>query len=403
MMRRRDLLAVLSVLLLAACGGDPEPASEAELVLAESWPAETTLDDPAIPEASTVWLEMIEGATKSIDLAEFYGMTEEGSDLEAVLAALERAAGRGIVIRCLFDHRFYQNMPEVPDRLGRADGIEVRILDLGPLTGGVLHAKYFVVDRREAFLGSQNLDWRSLEHIAELGLRIRAGGSVEACSRIFEMDWALAAGQEPAVLGPIVATETIDYGPGQVTITPVASPRDLLPPGVEWELPRILAMIEGARERVRLQFLSYGIVNYDGSEFRDLDDALRAAAGRGVAVEMILADWCKDEKRIAHLQELQRLPNLTIRLVTIPEHSAGFIPYARVVHRKSITVDGQRSWLGTSNGSGDYFHKSRNVGLVVEGAAFATDLDRLFERVWESAYAETVDPEATYEEPRYRE
>ena len=61
--------------------------------------------------------------------------------------------------------------------------------------------------------------------------------------------------------------------------------------------------------------------------------------------------------------------NIEVKLVTIPEWSGGFIPFARVIHAKYLVVDAEHSWLGTSNWSKDYFFKSRNVGIVVNGLA----------------------------------
>jgi len=63
-------------------------------------------------------------------------------------------------------------------------------------------------------------------------------------------------------------------------------------------------------------------------------------------------------------------------------------------------ADGRRAWIGTSNWERGYFHASRNVGLLVEGRSSGERLQRFFADVWDSAYAEEVDPDATYEPPR---
>jgi phosphatidylserine/phosphatidylglycerophosphate/cardiolipin synthase-like enzyme len=76
------------------------------------------------------------------------------------------------------------------------------------------------------------------------------------------------------------------------------------------------------------------------------------------------------------------------------------VPFARVAHAKYMVVDGERAWVGTSNWEGDYFTHSRNVGLVVEGAAFAAQLERVFHDAFAGPYAEPVDPRKTYEPPR---
>jgi phosphatidylserine/phosphatidylglycerophosphate/cardiolipin synthase-like enzyme len=65
-----------------------------------------------------------------------------------------------------------------------------------------------------------------------------------------------------------------------------------------------------------------------------------------------------------------------------------------------MVVDGERAWVGTSNWEGDYFKKSRNVGLIIEGPAFAAQLDKVFNDGFSGPYAEVVNPERTYEAPR---
>jgi phosphatidylserine/phosphatidylglycerophosphate/cardiolipin synthase-like enzyme len=114
----------------------------------------------------------------------------------------------------------------------------------------------------------------------------------------------------------------------------------------------------------------------------------------------LLADWSKRHGTIEGLQSLQCLPNIEVRLMSIPEWSGGFIPFARVVHAKYLVVDGDYCWVGTSNWSRGYFYGSRNVGLLVHGTSFGAQLDRFFESGWDSPYAETVDPGRTYEAPR---
>ncbi len=76
---------------------------------------ETSLDHPDIPDAHTVWVAMIDSAERSIDIEHFYGANVNGSRLEPVLAALERAAARGVTVRSLFASTFYPGLyPECP-------------------------------------------------------------------------------------------------------------------------------------------------------------------------------------------------------------------------------------------------------------------------------------------------
>jgi phosphatidylserine/phosphatidylglycerophosphate/cardiolipin synthase-like enzyme len=385
------------------------PAAPAgTLTLVESWPVETTLDHPAIPDAAETWVALFDAATTSVDLGEFYVATEPGSRLETVLAALTRAADRGVKVRLTVDAKFAKTYPEPIGGLDAHANIEVRKLDLDPITGGVLHAKYFVVDGARAYVGSQNFDWRSLSHVQELGFIVDAPRMVDVYERIFGIDWAIAGGATVADAlaaappsDPLTAGVDVRLGAGTVNVIPVASPTGLLGDERLWDLPYLLDAIAGAKTRIRLQALSYERVGYDKVTWTGLDDALRAAAARGVKVEMIVADWSKSGDKLKSVQALMGVPGITVKFATIPEASTGFVSFARVVHSKYVTVDGAWSWIGTSNLSRDYFYASRNVGLVGRGAPLADALDGVFDTLWTSAYVEVVDPARTdYVAPR---
>jgi phosphatidylserine/phosphatidylglycerophosphate/cardiolipin synthase-like enzyme len=385
------------------------PAAPAgTLTLVESWPVETTLDHPAIPDAAETWVALFDAATTSVDLGEFYVATEPGSRLETVLAALTRAADRGVKVRLTVDAKFAKTYPEPIGGLDAHANIEVRKLDLDPITGGVLHAKYFVVDGARAYVGSQNFDWRSLTHVQELGFIVDAPRMVDVYERIFGIDWAIAGGATVADAlaaappsDPLTAGVDVRLGAGTVNVIPVASPTGLLGDERLWDLPYLLDAIAGAKTRIRLQALSYERVGYDKVTWTGLDDALRAAAARGVKVEMIVADWSKSGDKLKSVQALMGVPGITVKFATIPEASTGFVSFARVVHSKYVTVDGAWSWIGTSNLSRDYFYASRNVGLVGRGAPLADALDGVFDTLWTSAYVEVVDPARTdYVPPR---
>ena len=76
------------------------------------------------------------------------------------------AAKRGVKIRIV------QNVPtrEMPDfdsqQLAMLGAAEVRSLNFSSLAKyGVLHTKLLVVDERHFYVGSANLDWRSLTQV----------------------------------------------------------------------------------------------------------------------------------------------------------------------------------------------------------------------------------------------
>jgi len=50
---------------------------------------------------------------------------------------------------------------------GRA-GAVVRTVDMPRLTGGVLHTKFWLVDSTHLYVGSANMDWRSLTQVSSV-------------------------------------------------------------------------------------------------------------------------------------------------------------------------------------------------------------------------------------------
>src|SRR5687768_6219085 len=109
-MAHRLKLLLVPLLLSLACAAPATAvrtlAGPPDLELVESSPVETTLDHPDIPDAHAVWPEMMNGATKTVDVAQFYVSNAPGSRLEPVIQALEAAADRGVRVRVLAEEKF---------------------------------------------------------------------------------------------------------------------------------------------------------------------------------------------------------------------------------------------------------------------------------------------------------
>jgi len=380
--------------LLASCHTPPSPtapaAEPAVVELVETAPVETTLDHADIREAAVVWPEMIDAAKKTVDLAEFYASDAEGdaektSRLGPVLSAIERAIRRGVHVRFLLDKSF---LPKYPATVGRlqAARAEVRAIDAAMFYGGVQHAKYIVVDGEESFVGSQNFDWRALEHIQEMGARVRSRAFARDLLDVFETDWALA-GSSPRP--PSRAGTSVRAASGEI-LELTASPRGFVPDEARWDLSRLVALLDGAKASVAIQVLTYATTNRDKSPFTTLDEAVRRAAARGVRVHLLVSHWgYKGHARTA-VDELAKTPGVEIRVLEIPRWSGGEIPFARVAHAKFMVVDDHVAWIGTSNWEGDYFLRTRNVALVATGGALPPRLARVFDDDWSSAYAKPL-------------
>ena len=379
-----------------------QPAGHPDFELVESTPIGTVLDNPDIRNAREVWLEMINAARSTLDIEEFYISNQSGEPLEDIIAAIEQAADRQVAVRIIAETKFYKTYPETIERLRKKHNIEVRLIDLGKLTGGIQHAKYFIVDGTSTYLGSQNFDWRSLKHIHELGIRINNAEAARVYLDIFNLDWKLAEVNDRAAAAALVKPHRYAVplhsvsGEDTILYTPTCSPIGLIPDSTLWDEPNIVRLIDNAKEQVSLQFLTYDTRSRGGSDYTVLDNALRRAAARNVKVRLLVADWEKGTASETSLKELAKVPNVEVKFSDIPEWSGGYVSFARVEHCKFIIADSSSFWLGTANAEKSYFYATRNVGVVVRNAGLAETMHRIFLKSWDGPYTEKVEPDKIY-------
>jgi phosphatidylserine/phosphatidylglycerophosphate/cardiolipin synthase-like enzyme len=405
----RLILPLVACLALVACKRETISCSSgpglAVVELVETAPIDTDFDHPELRETHEVWLEMIAGARHTIELEHFYASNAEGSRLERVIEALEAAADRGVKVLFTSDKGFYERQyADTLDRLDAHHNIEVDLLDFGALTGGIQHAKCMLVDGDDLYVGSANFDYRALEHIQELGLRIQSSEVGAWVQAVLAYDRAIARGETPETAEPgqrpsIKAVfENAERDAG-FTLSAAFSPTGQLPNPGAYDLPELVASIHRATKSIRLQLLSYKPVDRQGEWWPELDDALRAAAERGVDVKLIVADWSDKPGSIEPLASLAALPHCAVAFVSVPEHESGPIPFARVVHAKYMVVDDDFAWLGTSNWQRGYFTKSRNLGFFCAGAEPAHRLAAFFDDNWSSDHARRVTPAQSADRP----
>jgi len=398
--------ALLSVRIAGLAGLLISPLVQADFAipgfeLVHTVPVDTALGTADLRQPGPVWIELFDGAKNQIDIGQFYAADHPGSVLDKVIEHLEAAGKRGVKIRFLLEEKGLKlSDPATLERLRAIPNLTFRVLPYARVSGGIIHAKYMVVDGKQAFIGSQNFDWRSLEHIHETGLRISDQATVAQVQAIFEQDWQAqaavaanqpvplpAAGQQPARRGNYL----------------VASPQRYNPPGVgdsQQELPRLLAE---AQNEVRVQLLDYAPLSYGPERTRPyyavIDNAVRAAAARGVSIKLLVSNWNTEKLELPYLKSLAVLPNVQVRIVTLPQASQGFIPYARVIHSKTMDIDGQVAWVGTSNWLGGYLDNSRNLEVVMHDSAMAKRIGELHEQLWNGPYAKPLELMAEYPDP----
>ena len=206
----------------------PEEASAADnfeaarAYLVESIPMglEVLRGTPGVRYTEDVLLELTRRAQISIDLTAMYwnllpdpksadesGFTDEqfasmGAGLGRVLFdALREAAKRGVHIRILESPGFSRTSKPESAALQEEfpEVVTVFEIEMGRWYGGsgIMHQKVWVFDGRHIYLGSVNMDWKSIMQVKELGV------AVENCPdlasdvvRYFE-GWCCFSGLEP--------------------------------------------------------------------------------------------------------------------------------------------------------------------------------------------------------------
>ncbi|KAL3819086.1 hypothetical protein ACJIZ3_004991 [Penstemon smallii] len=99
-----------------------------------------------------------------------------------VYRELENAADRDVNIRLLQHSGVYPDYTEEPSKLalGRPNVKSVTLLLKEWWGSGVVHAKVWISDNRDVYIGSANNDWKSLTQVKELGIYL------VGCPRIAE-------------------------------------------------------------------------------------------------------------------------------------------------------------------------------------------------------------------------
>ncbi len=338
-------------------------------------------------DTSQAWLSLINKAQKSIDLQGFYLTDEAGTVSVPVFKALKEAAqSRGVKLRILLDSKFFKNSADTVKKLQNIANIEIRTITFK----GVMHAKFFIVDGEQAFLGSQNFDWRAMAENHELGVILPQMLS-NRLVQVFNNDWqvALPLGQDGWAVKalPIDAvppenalhfnTQKDLSGDGILAVSPPIS-------GFHREIDVLKTLLTNAQKTIDIQVMNYST---RPKHWYEIKDALVAASSRGVKIRMSVANWqFKAKGGLSDMLALADLPNTELRYSNIPQLATGCIPYSRVNHAKFMVVDDDIVWIGTGNWTKDYFYNTRNVTFIKRDTTLAAHTRGVFDTMWKSSY-----------------
>jgi phospholipase D3/4 len=370
--------------------------AECRIAIVESIPDNLTYEAGSPVHMSTfdAWMQMINSASETIDIAAFY-WTLRSSDVSfmdpsdwkgrAVLNGLISAArDRKIKLRIVNNHE--KTIDNDTVELINA-GAEVRSIDFTELLhSGVLHTKLWIVDGSQVYVGSANMDWRSLTQVKELGAFLSSCPCVAAdVSKLFAVYWYLGIPQTP-----IPPTWPDEYSTSFNLQTPMnvelngsssllylsSSPPPFCPRGRTNDIDAILDVINKAQQFVDIAVMDYlpSMLYVSHKRFWPLiDDALRKVSlERGVRVRLLASMWNHTRSDMIHfLRSLAAdsgamKADIQVKLFKVPAYTPvqEQVPFGRVNHNKYMVTD-NTAYIGTSNWSEDYFVTTAGVGLII--------------------------------------
>jgi cardiolipin synthase len=322
---------------------------------------------------------------------EFY-IWHEGGRVDELIAALIRAAGRGVAVTALMDglgsRPFIQRGAADPMR---AAGIEVVVvLPASALRMAVAradlrnHRKIAVFDDRIAWTGSANLaDPRHFKREAGVGQWVDAMVRIQgpSCALLGAISNAMAVLQA----GPRLRDDRgADHG--QVA-GPVALQAYPSGPGFAYQHVEsvILTAIYAARRELVLTTPYF-------APGESVVTALRTAANRGVDVVLLLPWQC--DSRLVQQASASYFDELLAAGVRIHRFHGGLL------HTKSMVIDRELSVFGTVNFDLRSFHLNFELSMLIYDRPFAEELLALQRRYLEDC--ELLDLDAWRARPFWR-
>lgn len=274
----------------------------------------------------------IDGAMHSV-WVEVYLLTDA-----RVIAALEEAAHRGVEVRVLLEEHPYGADVVSPQRTLqtlRLAGIQAKFANSAY---HYTHAKMLIIDSATllvltANLSRSGLGGSSAAHNREFGVVDTHGEDVTEAMAIFQADWTRT---QPALHD------------ANMVISPVNA------------RAKITALLNNAQTSLLIENEEM----YDTAS----EDALIAAARRGVRVRLILAGPADIVATNA-----ARLKAGGVQLVYVG---------APFIHAKVIVADGRLAFVGSENFSATSLDQNREVGLLLADTAALATITATIERDW---------------------
>jgi cardiolipin synthase len=311
----------------------------------------------------------IDGSERTCHLG-FY-IWHEGGRADDVVAALLRAADRGVSCRVMADAQgsgvFLRG--DLVRRLRRAGVAVLVALPTGPVTTIFVradlrnHRKIAVIDDRVAYAGSQNLvDPRFFKQESGVGPWLDAmarvtGPAAAALGGVFNFDWAIETAGD---FEPPQAPDRGERGGSTVQVVPSG-------PGLQPEAIHqlLLTAIYSARHELVLT-TPYFVPD------ESVLTALLSAALRGVEVTLIVP--ARNDSLLVRHASAAHYDDLMSAGVRLALYRGGLL------HTKSLAIDGEVSVVGSVNLDIRSLWLNFEISLFVYGRGFTEHLRALQDR-----------------------
>jgi phospholipase D3/4 len=358
------------------------------------------------------WQQLFADAKESIHIISFYWTLLRGAQYpEAqgevgpmIWEELVAAARRGVKIFIIQSDPGHISEDADTQILVEGGYAQLRTLNLTKYFGaGVQHSKAFVIDGETIYLGSANMDFRSLVQVKELGMVLYGCVPMaEDLLRIFDVLWdtatlehipdhwehrlyALFSYDNPAT---VILDE--DNGKESSVFLSVA-PRAFLAGDRAFDLTTIQRTMDSAEKYVDIAVMDYiPAMCYipEKTYWDDIDRHIRNASFRGVSVRLLISNWTHSMPLMwPYLHSLAALDNVEVKTYVVPPLPDNIVvPFSRVEHTKYMVTE-KAAFVDTSNWTGDYFTNTVGMSLTLSSPSAVSRVTAAFERDWYSQYA----------------
>jgi cardiolipin synthase A/B len=239
----------------------------------------------------------------------------ELADTQAV-EILESDAARGVTVRVILDQDYSGGSVNAAAYSElTSHGVQVH---WGP-PGTIFHQKTITVDDQTSAIMTLNLTSQYYSTTRDFAVVTTDHADVEAIEQVFDADWTDPSPPQSGSTGT-----NLVWSPGA-------------------EEP-ILDLIESARHSL--------LIENEEMDDPDIANALEAAAGRGIKVEVVMtysSSW---------LAEFEALIDAGVKVSTYSSDAPLYI------HAKVIVADGTRAFIGSQNFSDASLNYNRELGLI---------------------------------------